>query len=459
MNALAARPVGPRIAALCSAGLALLMAAACARAACVDESTLPRANGQASESIAAPEPQQELRSLVHEAIQRSKAVGVARLLAEAAQQDTEEARAAKRLQASANAFIGPALANSAAVTESSPAQMRAGVTLSQLLFDGGRSDRVVDWRQQLAEAARFGQLNAEEQLALTTVSLALDRSRYRIQTQIYSQYVRKMGCLVEALEQIVAADKGRLSELVQARKSLQEAQISYTQTQSQVRQVEVRLRRLVGDGLPGVAGLSSLLLKVPDLAELQADAARAYEITGLAAQAAAMNQLARSIEASQSPQVSWSFGGSANAAVGGSMATPANRGAGLSAGLQITIPLMNPGNAPASDAARKRAQAAELARAEALESRRWRIAEVHEQALSSFDRARRVVAVLRDSDQVRNFTLQQWQQLGRRSLFDVMASESEHYNLRVAQVNALHDGQQLNALLESLSHGINQWVQ
>jgi outer membrane protein TolC len=60
---------------------------------------------------------------------------------------------------------------------------------------------------------------------------------------------------------------------------------------------------------------------------------------------------------------------------------------------------------------------------------------------------------------VRNFTLQQWQQLGRRSLFDVMASESEHYNLRVAQVNALHDGQQLNALLESLSHGINQWVQ
>ncbi len=140
----------------------LMLGLACigATAACVDEDKLAAIAGTATGAVAAPEPQQELRSLVHDAIQRSKAVGVARLLAEAAQQDTEEARAAKRLQASANAFIGPALVNSASVTESSPAQMRAGISLSQLLFDGGRSDRLVDWRQQLAEAARFGQLNA-----------------------------------------------------------------------------------------------------------------------------------------------------------------------------------------------------------------------------------------------------------------------------------------------------------
>ena len=40
------------------------------------------------------------------------------------------------------------------------------------------------------------------------------------------------------------------------------------------------------------------------------------------------------------------------------------------------------------------------------------------------DRARRIVEILRNSDRVRTATLlQQWQQLGRRSLFDVMASE------------------------------------
>ena len=86
------------------------------------------------------------------------------------------------------------------------------------------------------------------------------------------------------------------------------------------------------------------------------------------------------------------------------------------------------------------------------------MAEVHEQTTSSFDRARRVGAVLRDSEQVRNFTLQQWQQLGRRSLFDVMGAEGEHYNLRINYVNALHDGQQLNANLLSLGRGVNEWL-
>ena len=58
----------------------------------------------------------------------------------------------------------------------------------------------------------------------------------------------------------------------------------------------------------------------------------------------------------------------------------------------------------------------------------------------------------------RGFTLQQWQQLGRRSLFDVMSAEAEHYNLRVSYVNALHDQQQLNANLLSLGRGVLEWL-
>ena len=59
---------------------------------------------------------------------------------------------------------------------------------------------------------------------------------------------------------------------------------------------------------------------------------------------------------------------------------------------------------------------------------------------------------------MRNATLQQWQQFARRSLFDVMSAESEHYNLRVAYINALHDGQQASALLRSLGLGISAWL-
>ena len=76
----------------------------------------------------------------------------------------------------------------------------------------------------------------------------------------------------------------------------------------------------------------------------------------------------------------------------------------------------------------------------------------------SFDRMKRIANVLRDSEQVRNFTMQQWQQLGKRSLFDVMAAESDHFNTRVNYVNALYDTQQLNANLLSLGRGVIEYL-
>jgi len=85
--------------------------------------------------------------------------------------------------------------------------------------------------------------------------------------------------------------------------------------------------------------------------------------------------------------------------------------------------------------------------------------EAHEQVTSAFDRLRRVGLVLRGSDRLRNFTLQQWQQLGRRSLFDAIAAESDHDNLRVQYINALHDGQQTNATLLTLGTGLAAWLQ
>jgi hypothetical protein len=39
-----------------------------------------------------------------------------------------------------------------------------------------------------------------------------------------------------------------------------------------------------------------------------------------------------------------------------------------------------------------------------------------------------------------------------------MNAEAEHYNLRVQYVNALHDGQQLNVVLQSLGRGVGEWL-
>jgi outer membrane protein TolC len=412
-----------------------------------------------SDSTQSSTPRERLASLVREAIQRSKAVGASALLAEAALSDLEETRSAKSPQASLSAGAGPSVLTSAAATQSSPLQVQGSIQVSQVLYDGGRLSKLIDWRAQLAEAARQGLLSAQEQLALNTVSLALERSRYRQHVLIYGQYVRKMTCLVEALETIVASDRGRASELVQARKSLQQAALSNAQAQSQVRQVEVRLRKLVGDGLSSAEGLSTVLLEVPRITELAADIHQSADLQVLKFQADAADKFAQSVEASAKPQVSWVIGGNTNTGLGsGSEGLTGQRTSGLSLGVNISIPLLNPAQMPATEAARKRARAALMQRDEALESRTSRLSEIHEQAVSSFDRERRVGSVLKDSEQLRNSTVQQWQLLGRRSLFDVMATEGEHYSLRAQHANALHDGQQANALLLSLGSGIGAWL-
>jgi outer membrane protein TolC len=436
-------------------GLLLAMVGV-AHAGCVDESAVDPASTPGQTAPSVPDPRGTLAAMVADALQRSHAVGASKLLAEAALQDIEEARSAKAIQASVGGGLGPGGGRSAGVTENSAMQLRASVNVSQLLYDGGRTDRLTDWRAQLAESARYGQLSAQEQLAATTVALAIERSRYRTMAQVYKNHVRKMSCLVEALDTIVRTDRGRASELVQAKKSMQQAELSLSQTQSAVRQIEVRLRRLVGDGLPPTEGMTSLFTGAPDLQQAVLDAERSTEIAQLDAQAAAARRYAEAVTAGGKPQVSWSVGGSVAAGAGGNIGPTHSNS--YSVGLAVSIPLLNPGLAPANDAAKKRAQAALLQRAEALESRRFRVAEVHEQVLAGLDRSKRVADVLRDSEQVRNFTLQQWQQLGKRSLFDVMAAESDHYNLRIAYVNALHDVQQMNANLLSLGRGVIEWL-
>jgi outer membrane protein, adhesin transport system len=447
--------LAPLLAPLLGAALALLAPSAQAMR-CIDESASESNTEPADTAVAAPDPRVALQALVREALQRSHQLGAAQLLADAARDDAEEARAARLPQASLGLGLGPGGQRDALGTRHADGEGRATLNLSQLIWDGRRTERLASWRERLAEAAEQGHLSAREQLALATVTLALERARFRQHVVVYGQYVRKMGCLVDALETIVRADRGRASELVQAKKSLQQAEIAQAQAQSQARQIDVRLRRLVGDGLPPTAGMSSLLLTVGELAELVADVERSADVAALTAQAEAAARLAEATAARGGPQLSWNATGSASGTKGGSIDT--TKQGSWSLGLTLNIPLYDPTVRPASSAARKRARAAELQRAEVLEQRRFRVAEVHEQTLASFDRARRVGAVLRDTDQLRNFTLQQWQQLGRRSLFDVIAAEAEHYNLRISHVNAITDGQQLNANLLSLGRGVQPWL-
>jgi outer membrane protein TolC len=188
------------------------------------------------------------------------------------------------------------------------------------------------------------------------------------------------------------------------------------------------------------------MLDTPALGDLITMASRASEIQALDSQAAALDAYVRSVLDGQKPQLGVLVAATKSAGAGTSRS--------LSGGLTFNWQVFNASNNYTTDSARKRAAAARLTREDALESRKYRMAEVHEQAEHAMDRARSVIEVLHNSELVRNFTLQQWQQLGRRSLFDVMAAEGDHYNMRVQYVDALYDTQQSNALLWSLGLGL-----
>lgn len=415
----------------------------------------PCSEGLPRTPVAPPDPQAaaaDLRLLLQAAFDRSQALGAARALADAAVRDADEARAALQPQASLTLSGASALARSDGQFSSSALQGGASVSLGQTLWDGGRTRALIDWRQQLADASRLQLLSQQEQVALTAVQLALERQRLQAHEQVYDHYVAQMACLAGALQTIVDADRGRASELLQIRKAQQQAELQREQTRSQRLQAEIRLQRLVGDVALGSGALGLALQALPALPVVLDEAGRATEVAAAQAQTLAAGQLARSVAAANRPRISWQAAAGRTRAAGGTLGT--QQGVQVSLGLSLNVPLTDNGSAAATDAAQARALAAQAQLADLLDNRQARVRELHEQARSALDRAERLQTVLATSEQVRQATLLQWQQLGRRSLFDVMSAEGEHVSLRLNQVNSLLDAQQLGATLRSLGPGL-----
>jgi adhesin transport system outer membrane protein len=405
-----------------------------------------------TEAEAPADPMSQLQQIAREAGRRSAAVGAAKLLAEAADLDVAETKAGRWPQVSINGNAGRGGSTVDGTSLVSGRQNTIGVNVGATLWDNGRLSRLTDWRAQMAGSARFGAAVTNEQVVMEAVGAALERNRYRLQAQVYQQFMRKMSCLVEALEGIVAEDKGRTSELIQAKKTQAQTELQRDQALAQSRQIEIKLRKLIGDQVPPGDGITIPLAAVPELGEINRQIETGNDAQQMRAQADAMDSYAKAVVAGQRPQVNWSLGKSEGLQGGSHVGA-------WHAGVTLNYSIFNGfSDDIAARSALKRAEATRAQLADLLAGKFSRTAEMYDVASSSFDRARRYVDILRDSEKVRNFTFQQWSQLGRRSLFDVMSAESDHFNLRIAYVNALHDGYMANAQLRSLGTGLTAWL-
>lgn len=437
----------PVLGLLIGSTLALSTLSVQAQLRCNEEERTAIEGKDALPGFGSADPRGQLLEMIDLALARSQQLGAANLLAQAARNDWEEAAAARLPVVQAQASTSGAGQQVRGVRQNQ-GQAQAGLNLSMPLWDAGRIAQTAAWRLQLAEAARQGLISSEQQLAAQVVSYSLDRGRLLLQAQVYRQYTKRMACLVDALESVVKADKGRASELTQAQKSQMTAELSMEQTRSDLRVVEVRLKRLVGDALPASASYASLLNQLPDLPGLQEAALQSSDVKQLEASSRAQERYASVVAAQSKPQVS--LGMAAN----GTGTSTGTRAGEWSAGVTVTMPIYAPGLDASKLAAQRRADASKLQLQDAMTVRNFQLQELHLNAGAALERARRIVEILRASERLRSATMVQWQQMGRRSLFDVMGAESDYYSLRVAHISALSEVQQGVLNMWSLGPGV-----
>jgi len=395
---------------------------------------------------------EQLGQLAREAVGASADARGAEHNRSAAVEDLKQSEAGKAPNVSLGGGLGLGQTRVGQTTQGVSGTGSASVSVSAPLYDGGRLDRLGDYRKRLIDASDQGLSSSRERAVREALTTVIDRNRYRLQLRVYQQYVAKLSCLAQSLEKIVAQDRGRSSELLQARKGLRQAEISRDEAVASLRQTDARLRLIVAGNVSPWGAVGVPLLQVPDLPQVLGEIDRSPEVRQLRLQADAQESLARATQAEGSPQVRWQVGANTGRAA-------QTNSTAWNAGLTLAYTLDDGGAiAAGTRAAVERAAAARRAQ-EALVTERSKLAGTyHDAARTAFQRANHYAGVLADSDQVRNATYEQWAKLGRRSLFDLMSAESEHYQLRVSYVNALHDGFQAAMQLRATGAGLLPWL-
>ncbi|MFM2340459.1 MAG: hypothetical protein RLZZ592_112 [Pseudomonadota bacterium] len=335
-------------------------------------------------------------------------------------------------------------------------QQGLGLTLSAPLLDGGRRQAESAYYRGLAEAGELGAEAMREQIALEAIAAALERRRQTLQLRVWDRQVARMACLARQVSEIVALDRGRGSEQVQAAKSLRQAELSRTEVQTQLRQSELRLRSLVGEGgaasveLPpgSLEGLETL----PSLAGLIDALPEAAELRQLQRQAEALDRQVEAARAANAPQLSWQIGSSASRRDGSSITA-------WNAGLTLGLVLADAGAAAASvQAAIERVTAARMQREARFEDRSRQIQVLHDAAQAAQSRQQQIVQLLEESDRLRRATREQWARLGRRSLFDLISAENDHAQLQLARAQAEHEHLMALLQMQAAGAGLRAWL-
>ena len=400
-----------------------------------------------------------LRAAASAAVVRSASVREAAAGVRASLQDVREAQAARAPQLSleVTSRYTQVSTNSAAQSLRGTPYFIANATLP--VYDFGRISAQVDSRMAASDAQDQRLRAVYENVAGDTVIALVELARSRALTVATDRYFDRIGQLARMITELIREDRGRTGELTQVQSRLLQAAAARSTIESRLRETEISLSRLLGDDAQAkalidaasTAVVMNALLTPPALEPLLAAIDRHPVIRQLVAETEAQSQLAKSLGSARFPQFSVVAG-----------RTPINPGATTQyldfAGLTMTVPLYRGGGDVAAErSARERELSVKERRVQTERDITARIRLLHQSTTSQLARADEYAQLLQISDRVRQDLYEQWSQLGRRSLFELLSAEIEHHSVRLAWINSVHDSLAAQMRMRAEAGSLSEW--
>ncbi|MDI3205514.1 MULTISPECIES: TolC family protein [Pseudomonas] len=380
----------------------------------------------------------ELRQVFNRAVEaailRAPTISRAKAEQQAAVEDIDEAKGQRWPQVDVGTQTSPVNIGKGSDVDSGSSGINLAVTTP--VYDWGRIGHSIDSRERLLTAAEENLEAEKETLGYEVTTTIIELGKQRIIVDLSQQFADRMNDLVKMLAGIVAVDKGRTSELTQAKARLLQAQALRDAAAAKARDAEINLSKLVGERPVPIPVTREWNIRLANL-DLLLDAAKEHPTIrkSIAETESAVAQ-AKAVRASGLPQLNWVISKStAEDSLGREQPWQTN--------LSMTWGAFRGGSTRAAErAALQRADASRYANDQQRRDLEFRIRTADHDARTMLERSELYRDLGQESGRIREDFFQQWHHLGKRTLLDVLTAENEHYGNQVNEINNRFDGYQ-----------------
>ncbi|MCD1125054.1 TolC family protein [Jinshanibacter sp. LJY008] len=394
-----------------------------------------------------------VKNTVRQALNFSPEIRNAQATFTAAKYDTDEIKGTRwpQVKVGANSPVsnfgsGTRNNNSSDISDTS-----GSVSVTTTVFDFGKTGSGIQSAEELSKSSLQTVKLIRNQVAYQTIEGLLTLDKFQKDIKVAKAYEKRMSDLVNMLSQITRTDRGRGSELVQARSKLLQAQTNVQQLESNWRDTQIKMTRLLGHEVQIPENLvwdESNINSGSILASLD----NHPQIQRAKAELQASQYKADAIKSSAYPNINW--------IVSKSTAKDSNDDEqSWYTGINVEWDLFTGGSASASQAAAvQRAQATQMQFETTVLELKYKIRSMIQVRNSAFKRAKEYQALSSETDRVRTMFYEQWYYLGKRSLLDVLTAENDHFNNQISAINNEFDGYTANINIMAESAMLLGWL-